>query len=271
MATKPHTRFRLERICNACGVNFVLTVKPQKKEWGLYCSKSCAAKAVIKKNNNVDVQCKTCGKVVTRKRCSPGKYCSHKCRPAWNKGLNKEMEPRLNKMGFQPGYLSPLKKHTAESIAKMRQLHKGKILTVEHRLKLSKSHIGQISTRRGVTPCKEECKRLKEIGLRGVMTQQKRNPTSIEIKVYNELVRRGLLFEKQKLINGNFLVDAYIPAFNLVIEADGDYWHSLEATRKRDKAKNAYLSACGFGLLRLSETEINNGTFITTMGEKIGD
>ena len=31
--------------------------------------------------------------------------------------------------------------------------------------------------------------------------------------------------------------------------------------QKRDKAKNAYLKKCGYNLLRMTETEINNGQF----------
>jgi len=89
-----------------------------------------------------------------------------------------------------------------------------------------------------------------------------KEPTSIEKKVYSELKERGLLFEKQKLINGKFLVDAYIPSLNLVIEADGDYWHSLDRVVKKDKAENAYLIKCGYDLIRLSEKEINNNSFL---------
>lgn len=98
------------------------------------------------------------------------------------------------------------------------------------------------------------------IGMKGLLRQQSK-PTSIELKVYEELKNRGLLFEKQKLINGKFLVDAYIPSLNLIIECDGDYWHSLDKVQKKDKAENAYLTKCGFDLLRLSETEIRNGNF----------
>jgi len=94
-------------------------------------------------------------------------------------------------------------------------------------------------------------------------------PTSIEIKLYKELKDRGLLFESQKLINGHFLVDAYIPSLNLVIEADGDYWHSLDKNIKHDKAKNAYLTKCGFGLLRISETDINNDSFKNILTEEL--
>ncbi len=91
--------------------------------------------------------------------------------------------------------------------------------------------------------------------------KQRQEETSIEKKLYQELKDRGLLFEKQKLINGKFLVDAYIPLLNLIIEADGNYWHSLERVVKKDKSENAYLTKCGYNLLRLSETEINDGSF----------
>jgi len=102
----------------------------------------------------------------------------------------------------------------------------------------------------------------RKIGLLGLKKKNKnKGPTSIEKKVYNELKVRGLLFETQKLINGKFLVDAYIPKLNLIIEADGDYWHGLEDVKKHDKAKNAYLTKCGYNLLRLTGTEINNGNF----------
>ena len=107
-----------------------------------------------------------------------------------------------------------------------------------------------------------EVEKMRQYGLKGLIKQQNmKEPTSIEKKVYEELKNRGLLFEKQKLINGKFLVDAYIPSLNLVIEADGDYWHSLDRVVKKDRAENAYLTKCGFNLLRLSETEINNGEY----------
>lgn len=84
-----------------------------------------------------------------------------------------------------------------------------------------------------------------------------KGPTSIEKKVYDELKQRGILFETQKLINGKFLVDAYIPSLNLIIECDGEYWHSFEASKKKDKAENAYLKACGYQLVRWNGKDIN--------------
>lgn len=109
--------------------------------------------------------------------------------------------------------------------------------------------------------------RLAKIRLIGVKKQQdSKEPTSIEKKLYMELARRGLLFETQKIINGKFIVDAYIPSLNLIIEADGNYWHSLDRVVKKDRAENAYLTKCGYNLLRFSEAEINSGDFKERLG-----
>ena len=86
-------------------------------------------------------------------------------------------------------------------------------------------------------------------------------PTSIEVAVYEELENRNILFEKQKNIEGKFVVDAYIPELNLIIEADGDYWHSLEKAKIRDEKKNKYLLENGYSLIRLKESEIKSGKF----------
>lgn len=111
--------------------------------------------------------------------------------------------------------------------------------------------------------CKKHDPRdFKTLGLKGAMKLYLRKPTSIEKIVYNALEKIGVQFEKQKLINDKFVVDAYVPSQNLIIEADGDYWHSLERIIKKDKAENAYLTKCGFKLIRLTEKEIMKGNFI---------
>lgn len=89
----------------------------------------------------------------------------------------------------------------------------------------------------------------------------RKRPTRIEKELYSYLERQKVRFYKQRLIKGKFLVDAYVPKHNLVIEADGDYWHSLEHNAKRDKARNAYLTKCGYKVLRLKEADILSGVF----------
>lgn len=55
-----------------------------------------------------------------------------------------------------------------------------------------------------------------------------------------------------------FVVDGYVPAWNQVIEIDGDYWHSLPAMAARDRRKDAALRAAGYRIsrVRVGKTEM---------------
>lgn len=101
----------------------------------------------------------------------------------------------------------------------------------------------------------------RRMGLASAKALGENKPTSIERIVYSFLESSGVVFEKQKIINGKFTVDAFIPSSNTVIECDGVYWHSLPKIQNKDKSENAYLRKCGFKVIRLSEQEIRNGEF----------
>jgi very-short-patch-repair endonuclease len=81
--------------------------------------------------------------------------------------------------------------------------------------------------------------------------------TSIEKKVRLELESRGLKFLTQFSLNGKFTADFFLPDFGIVVECDGDYWHSLPEVVERDKRKDTYVSELGYELFRFNETEIN--------------
>lgn len=81
--------------------------------------------------------------------------------------------------------------------------------------------------------------------------------TSIEIKMAEELTRRGIKYADQYNLGDKFRLDFFLPEFNIVIECDGDYWHNLPEVVIRDKRKNSYIKACDFSLYRFWEHEIN--------------
>lgn len=56
---------------------------------------------------------------------------------------------------------------------------------------------------------------------------------------------------------GPYVVDFAIPDHHIVIECDGDYWHSLPTCAARDRRKDKYLTGKGWRVLRFSETYIN--------------
>ena len=106
-------------------------------------------------------------------------------------------------------------------------------------------------------------------GLKGLEAQwNNKGPTGIERKLYKKLEELGLEFRRQAKIAG-WLVDAYIPDLNLVIEADGDYWHSLPEVIKRDQLKVDKLKDVGYSVLRLKGSVINSGKFENMIESRI--
>lgn len=93
-----------------------------------------------------------------------------------------------------------------------------------------------------------------------------RERTSIEVIVASLLTSLGVEYEEQKRI-GRYSVDFYIPGKNLVIECDGSYWHSERkpGAKEKDARKDAYLTSCGYSILRLPEVEIKNGDSLSLL------
>lgn len=84
--------------------------------------------------------------------------------------------------------------------------------------------------------------------------------TSIEKKVQNILKENNIPFIKHKPITNikhKYQCDIFIEP-NLVIEADGDYWHNLPKAIEKDKIRNKELKEAGYKVLRFWESEINN-------------
>jgi very-short-patch-repair endonuclease len=80
--------------------------------------------------------------------------------------------------------------------------------------------------------------------------------TSIEEMLYNELERRGITFTKQQIVDGLYVTDAIIPGARVIIECDGEYWHSLEGRADKDKKRDKYLTSRGYIVVRFPEAAI---------------
>jgi len=84
--------------------------------------------------------------------------------------------------------------------------------------------------------------------------------TSIEIKIQNFLKRLGIEYRPHKYINEikhSYQCDIFIPSKNLIIEADGNYWHHYPMGKEIDHIRTKELIDNGFNVLRLWEHEIN--------------
>src|SRR3990172_1489799 len=97
--------------------------------------------------------------------------------------------------------------------------------------------------------------------LEGHQRIQKDKPTKLEQKLFAVLDSLQVPYEQFYLIKPKFIVDVKID--NLIIQADGDYWHGhprfeplterQAAQQKRDKAQDAYLQKCGYTVIRIWE------------------
>lgn len=79
--------------------------------------------------------------------------------------------------------------------------------------------------------------------------------TNIEEMTEDLLIELGLEYQSEFKVNKSFY-DFYLPKENLLIECDGEYWHSFPEAIERDIKKNELAEKEGYILLRLSEKEI---------------
>lgn len=82
--------------------------------------------------------------------------------------------------------------------------------------------------------------------------------SSLEVAVAAHLDALGVTYQSQVRVH-RFLVDFRIG--NLIVEADGAYWHGRPEVIARDARKDAAVFAGGDRMLRLTEAEITAGDF----------
>lgn len=86
-------------------------------------------------------------------------------------------------------------------------------------------------------------------------------PTSIEIKIMEVLDKNNIEYERQtfiKYIKHGYASDFFIPKVNLVIEADGDFWHNYPNGNEIYHVRTSELKDAGFKVLRFWEHDIND-------------
>lgn len=153
-----------------------------------------------------------------------------------------------------------------ETREKLSKLQMGRIKTKEEIKKLSDSLKGHVPWNKGRNWTEEEKDRIRKgvirsgkYGLNNILSNY---PTSIEIKVGKQLKDYGVRYIYQKPIcNGHFIVDFYLPEYKLVVECNGDYWHSRPERKERDKELEEYVLSKGKDILWLWEHEINDEWF----------
>ncbi len=140
--------------------------------------------------------------------------------------------------------------HSPESIERVRQIHLGSKRSKENKEKLSratKAHWNSLSD-------KQQEQRIAPF-IKAGLNSGKLGPTSIELIMQAIFDKFDIKYETQKPI-GKYLVDIYLPAYNLVVECDGDYWHNREGAKEKDNFRDDFMIKKGYKIKRLTETRI---------------
>lgn len=90
---------------------------------------------------------------------------------------------------------------------------------------------------------------------------KKKKDTTIELMIKDVIEKNNFKYEREKSI-GKYRCDFYLPEYNLIVECDGDYWHSLPEVAARDIKKDHFLTEKGYKIARIKECEIReNASF----------
>jgi len=91
------------------------------------------------------------------------------------------------------------------------------------------------------------------------MKQQKKNGLNkLELAGRKILQDIGVGFNEQVIMFDKFLVDVLVKDKPIIIQWDGEYWHSKPKRKLLDKSQDAYMKKCGYKVIRITDVEIKN-------------
>lgn len=267
--------------CLYCGNKFSCEAYQAKRR--KYCNQECYHKSRVNNNKGVKLNCQRCGKAYFRKAgdVKKSKFCSNQCQYDNRRGVytgeiatfvcdycGDTFSKRKSKTNKDTRFCSVacsrmgIRKHTGDRNKYC--LICNAPLTIKQISNLSKycsrKCVGIANATRQRTPEQKASERA-----RGVETYKKgqQKPTKIEVKMRNALNDADIKFIEQfEVVNQRykktiFVCDFVLPRYKIVIECDGDFWHSLPQVIKKDRHKDAYLEACGYTVIRFTESQIN--------------
>ena len=220
--------------CVVCGHDYLARAIVVRGGTGRYCSRSCANTGTFKnKKQSVEL-------VARRAVALAGKLPPQKTRDlavAARRGVSPLPESEARRLASLKASLSdPIKGPQIRANYSERTKRWYWSLTQEQRVELTRSR------------------------------RKRAKPNSIERIVKEWLDAAGIVHEREHPIL-TYSVDFYVLSRNVVIECDGDYWHSLPGVVERDRRKNEELTCLGYAVVRLSERDIRSGRAIASIKE----
>ena len=225
--------------------------------------------------NSVEKICELCGKKMyvspSRKK---RRFCSKKCRKEWTKNWLSERKGKLHpnwKGGLiskecakcgkiipkKPGLINKrtfCSKTCANSITaqeRPKERIKRTCACCGNIFEIHPNKLNRKDRKQGLC-CSIRCRSIDHV------KKQRKKDTDIEKIIEGWLIENRVAYKAQYPIKGISLVDFYV-APDIIIFCDGDYWHSLNEVKKRDRIINSDLKQLGYRVYRLSGSGIKKG------------
>ncbi len=109
-------------------------------------------------------------------------------------------------------------------------------------------------------------------GKASIQKQQKSKPSYIELTVRKYLDELKIKYKPNVWFpyNGSYKeADIVIPVLKLIIECDGWPHRTMKKVKQNDRVKNKLFNSLGYKVLRLTGTEIRDGSFVAKLSKEI--
>ena len=245
--SKNGIRKTIYRTCEICGVSF--QVDPYRVD-ARFCSVNCKNKGHVKDLFHQELRkCLNCGKEFMARPSDKKQYCCIGCASHYQKttGIGLKTSAQMVEK------VCPVCERTFTSRKTLYAKYCSKDCankSFERRITLTCQICGKKYVRRAKFNDQKTCSRACRTIAIG------KTESYLEKKMANGLEKADIRFEKQFPI-WHYTVDFAVPEKKLIIECDGEYWHSLPQSVRRDIRKDKYLSEKGWHVLRFRESEIN--------------
>lgn len=223
----------IKKICERCGKDFVV---PPHRKARRFCSWECRAPPMLK-------ICEQCGKEfrVPPSQANRRRFCSRIC-------ANPHREINTCIDCGKPITKEAKRCSACEGLRRRKRVKRN----CQWCGKEFQATPGQIGRGRGIF-CSTVCRLTY---LHQEILPHFPSPTSIELAMRRALLSQGWIFLEQCPLLSRYVVDFCLPLFRIVIECDGDYWHSRIEIREHDAHRDHLLVRAGWMVLRFSGSEI---------------
>lgn len=277
------------KVCPVCNKTF-FALMPSHLALRIYCSQTCMGIAFTGKKHTLESKLKMS---LQRKGRRNSPEAIEKVRLALTgrkrppevgqkiaaslKGRKASLETRLKQSIAGKGrkFTEDHKRKIAEANTGRPGPMKGRKFSEEHRARIGAAHTGEKSVQWAGGPITITCimcgtqKKRKRSRANSLFCSNRcatlyrnkystpQSETSIEKAIEAVLIDNKIQHEKQVPILGISIVDFLLPS-GIILQCDGDYWHSIPKVRGRDKWQDRELSSRGYKILRLKEHQIKN-------------